>query len=79
MVIQLSVNRQLCHTIQEKLNEPGPLSLDDTYISSFFISEGIEIIRSIHDPDQQQIVLRAAIQMRLGPLQESTAQLEQAV
>lgn len=77
-MIQLSVNRKLCHTIQEKLNNPGPLSLDDTYISSF-ISEAIETLQSIEDPDKQQFFLRAAIQMRLGPLQESTAQLEQAV
>jgi hypothetical protein len=81
MVIQLNVNRKLCNTMQEKLKEPGPLSLEeqDPYISSFLLSEGMEIIRGISNPDQQQYVLRAAIQMRLGPLLKSTAQLELAV
>jgi hypothetical protein len=78
MVIQLSVNRKLCHTMQEKLKEPGPLSLDDRFTYSF-ISEGMEIIRGISDPDQQQYVLRAAIQMRLGSLLEATAKLELAI
>jgi hypothetical protein len=79
MVIQLSANWKICRAIQEILKDPRPLSLDDAYVSSFMSEVDGEILRSIDDPDQQQIVLRAAIRMRLGQMEEVAALLEQAV